>query len=318
MVQAHNVRAVSPQLAPGPDRLINGVLTEGVWDLAGGHYAVSQQPVAAMSVRAGSGNPYDKAVVDGDAAGQGVYIAENQDAYSGDGNPDVSIANGGAQDRIDLVVLQVSDDEFDSSGTWGAEVVVIQGDEAASPAAPSVPDSALPLAEVAVAAGLDSGIVDAMITDRRVQARVDSLLAGAHEVRHRHTDTGWTEFAVTTQSRSTGSIEIPSHWNEWTIEVELDLRTSNTGASGGSPTSPRDLEVWLTVGGSKVGESMFETLSNVAASKFKSVSLGASVTGQTATGSVALGWSTRLDTSGENFRFRGLTQSLRARAVRTA
>lgn len=170
MVQSHVVRALFPQLAPTADRFINSILTEGVWDLAADHYKVVQQSAAAMSVRVGSGTQYDKAVVAGDAAGQETFIVRNEDPRSGDGNGDLSIANGGAQDRIDTVVLRVWEDPFDSSGLWKGEVEVVQGDEAASPAPPALPDTAIRLADVAVAAGLDSGITNGMITDRRTQA----------------------------------------------------------------------------------------------------------------------------------------------------
>ncbi|MER7917519.1 MULTISPECIES: hypothetical protein [unclassified Streptomyces] len=66
----------------------------------------------------------------------------------------LTFADGDAQyGRIDLVVLRIHDDAYDGSGRSEAVAEILPGRPAATPAAPAVPDAALPLFTVAVAAG---------------------------------------------------------------------------------------------------------------------------------------------------------------------
>ncbi|WP_416977633.1 hypothetical protein [Streptomyces sp. T028] len=59
--------------------------------------------------------------------------------------------------RIDLVVLRVYDDLYDSSGRTEAVVEIVKGTPAATPVAPAVPAVSLPLYEVAVPKGASTG-----------------------------------------------------------------------------------------------------------------------------------------------------------------
>lgn len=169
MAQALRTRGIQGDplfLDARTDRLANEFLDEGA--LGADDFEVVPQASPNMTVRVGSGVAGDRYVVPVGRE-QGTYVVRNPDAYIGSGNSDVQIANGDAtHDRIDLVVLQVYDDEFDDSGEAKTEVEVVQGTPAASPAVPATPDGAVVLAEVEVAAGLSSGITAGMIADRRV------------------------------------------------------------------------------------------------------------------------------------------------------
>ncbi|WP_406439440.1 hypothetical protein OHB00_30500 [Streptomyces sp. NBC_00631] len=70
----------------------------------------------------------------------------------------IAFDNGDAQyGRVDLVVLRVYDDTYDGSGRTEAVVEIIKGTPAATPVAPTAPDLALPLYQVAVQANASAG-----------------------------------------------------------------------------------------------------------------------------------------------------------------
>lgn len=150
-------------LTAAADRLINTVLLrEGVVDKANDSFKVAQDTGANMQVKVGSGSAYDLAVVEGDNAGQGTFVLEHQSA-----TVTLPVAAADAtNDRIDIVVLRVYDDTFDSSGNDYADIEVIQGTPAGSPSAPATPDSAIKLAEIEVGNGV-TAITNADITDSR-------------------------------------------------------------------------------------------------------------------------------------------------------
>lgn len=132
--------------------LIYSVFTEGTIEgltvgqrAAGANYSVDVQ--AGLAVVAGD-----------DSANQGNYVVRNT------GIVNVVIANPpGSQSRIDLIILQVRDP--DAGGTAGSDatITVVTGTQAATPVAPSLPLSAIPLATILVPAGLPSvtAVVDA-------------------------------------------------------------------------------------------------------------------------------------------------------------
>ena len=153
-------------LSAAADRLVNTILVRaGVVDVAGGSFAVAQNLGADMNVKVGSGTAYDRAVVEGASAGQGTFVVEHQNA-----SQVLPIAaSDPTNDRIDIVVLRVYDDTFDSSGNEYADLEVIQGTPAASPSPPAVPSSAVKLAEVLVGNGVTQ-IVNGDITDTRYEA----------------------------------------------------------------------------------------------------------------------------------------------------
>ncbi len=166
-----NTRGIQGEsLSAATDRLVNTVLlAEGVVDKAGNSYRVLQNLGTDMNVKVGSGTAFDRAVVQGDSAGQGTFIPEHQ-------NPSQVLAIAASDPtlpRKDIVILRVYDDTFDSSGNDYADVEVVTGTPNASPVEPSLPSSALKLAVVDVAAAVTQ-IVDGNITDSRVEARLTS------------------------------------------------------------------------------------------------------------------------------------------------
>lgn len=73
--------------------------------------------------------------------------------------------------RKDLVVARIRDNNYDGSGVYVADLAVIPGTPAASPAEPAVPANSLVLAMIDVPA-LDAVITNSQITDRRVASSV--------------------------------------------------------------------------------------------------------------------------------------------------
>jgi hypothetical protein len=142
---------------------------EGVIKPAGGALKVSPRAAGAnMSVDVAAG----RAVVRGDdEANQGHYRVISTAVE----NLPVGAAPG-SDSRIDLIVARVRDAAVTGgvSSDWLLEV--IPGAVAAAPVAPAVPPTAIPLAEVLVAAGTAS-IDAAKITDRRTAAANAAYLA---------------------------------------------------------------------------------------------------------------------------------------------
>ncbi|ALO10388.1 hypothetical protein AQF52_4794 [Streptomyces venezuelae] len=92
-----------------------------------------------------------RAIVQGPAV-QGAYpVALDQDTVLtfADGDP--------LNARIDLVVLRVYDDQYDSSKRSEAAIEIVKGTPSAVPAAPAAPPLSLPLFSVKVVAGASAG-----------------------------------------------------------------------------------------------------------------------------------------------------------------
>lgn len=155
--------------------LLRALFTEGVLPGplgASDPLRVSQRGAGAnmsVDVAAGFG-----VITGDDEANQGNYLVES-DAVA---NVVIGAAPG-ANSRIDLVVARVRDAQVTGADNdWIIEVVA--GTVAGSPVAPAVPNTAIPLAEVLVAAGTVS-ITDAMVTDRRGFASAASVLVDVTE-----------------------------------------------------------------------------------------------------------------------------------------
>lgn len=134
--------------------------TEGVFGgPAGTELKVSPRGAGAnMSVDIALG----RAVVAGDdAANQGSYLLRSTALE----NRAIGAAPG-SNSRIDLVVAQVRDANVTGGVSSDWDIVVIPGVVAPTPTAPAVPNTAIPLAQVLVAAGTVS-IDAAKITERR-------------------------------------------------------------------------------------------------------------------------------------------------------
>lgn len=137
------------------------IFTEGVVDPGGGDFEVIETSPQSLSVAVGVG----RAIIEGDdETRQGKYLVVNDAVL----NVPITAAPVAPNDRIDLIVLQVNDPVAGSVRTPAnvAEVVAIAGTPSVTPSAPALPDTAIPLAEVYVAAGA-TFIATADITDVR-------------------------------------------------------------------------------------------------------------------------------------------------------
>lgn len=145
-------------------QLIEAMYSEGVRFRTGNELIVTQRAAGAnLSVDVAPG----QAIVYGDdQSDQGAYLVEVTDAVTNVPWP----APPGSNSRIDLLVLQVNDPQAGGGAGYNAEPVVVEGVAASSPVAPAVPDSAVELARVSVAAGQTS-ILAINITDRRPPAQ---------------------------------------------------------------------------------------------------------------------------------------------------
>jgi len=146
----------------------------GVKDLAGGHCAVTQNSPAAMSVLVAPGvvyipnADYDELDSNEPKFYEAIIDAEDEVTIT---------ANTSGSTRIDLICVKIdktiTPDEHASNI---ATLVAVAGTPGAG--APTLPDNYAKLAEVEVANGA-STIVNADITDSRVQAKINSDYIGA-------------------------------------------------------------------------------------------------------------------------------------------
>ena len=144
--------------------ILSLIATEGA--VGAGAFVVSQReasPALQVDVSAG------RAFVDGDdIANQHNYLVASESVV------EVPVpAADTVDDRIDLVVLRVLDSDAGVVGDE-AQVELIQGTPAPVPVVPSVPNTAIALAQVLVQANVIA-ILNADITDLRTQA--ESALA---------------------------------------------------------------------------------------------------------------------------------------------
>lgn len=143
--------------------VVDLIFTEGVVDPGGGDFEVTETSPQSLSVAVNIG----RAVVAGDdETRQGKYLVVNDAVL----NVPLAAADP-ADDRIDLIVLQVNDPVAGSARTPinVAEVVAITGTPAGSPSPPALPDTAIPLAEVTVTASA-TFVTNADISDSRSAA----------------------------------------------------------------------------------------------------------------------------------------------------
>ncbi len=203
-------------LSAATDRLVNQILfVEGVVDKPGNSFQVLQNLGTDMNVKIGSGTAFDRAVVAGDLAGQGKFISEHQNVTQ----VLAVAASDPTNDRIDIVILRVYDDTFDSLGNDYADLEVITGTPDASPVAPAVPSTSLLLAEILIQDTVTQ-IVNGDITDKRVEYQLlTSLQSSSHDE-----VTGSSEvatFAVTGSDLTVATVNltIPATWGTWECEA---------------------------------------------------------------------------------------------------
>ena len=150
--------------------LVNRYTTgEGVTSSTG--LAVSQRGAGAnMSVDVAPGQAFVFGDEDTDAQPGYLCVLTSTD------NNTITAADA-TNERLDLVVLEVDDDDFDSSGQQRGRIHVVAGTPAATPSLPAVPNNAIPLAQVSVPA-TDTSIEDAQITDLRQPYSTDPQRTG--------------------------------------------------------------------------------------------------------------------------------------------
>lgn len=146
-------------------QVIDGIIsTPGVTSATS--FAIVPSIPAGMSVSVLEGGAY---VTGSELLGQGTYHVFNEDTF------DITIPpSNSVNPRIDLIYIRIYDQEI--FGTNNMAVVEIQpGDPAISPVVPTLPASSIPLARVAVGAGVSS-ISIANITNLRPRAKFHSQL----------------------------------------------------------------------------------------------------------------------------------------------
>jgi len=161
---AENVRLMTQSLLGGA----TGAFTTGVsaYDAAhglgrSGDLAVTQNGTPNMSVNVAAGGAF---IRNGESADGGAYHAYN------DATVNLSVDAADPSDpRHDLVCIAVLDSEYSGSDDE-AQLGIVTGTPAGSPADPAVPDNCIVLARIVVAAGVSS-ITTAAITNLAQVAR---------------------------------------------------------------------------------------------------------------------------------------------------
>ncbi|MCF2532724.1 hypothetical protein [Yinghuangia soli] len=156
------------RLAPTGTMSPTGPLTSRPGALPGGTPLLATG-VAAMQVRIDPG----RAVIQGTAL-QGAYPVVLSEAET------LTVADGDAQyARIDLVVLQVYDHDYDASGQTAGVLRLIKGVAAAGPQVPATPAAALALWSIAVPSKASAGTGGITWASALTDLRVYTVGAGA-------------------------------------------------------------------------------------------------------------------------------------------
>lgn len=196
-----------------------GAIGRGHGVLSGSALQVTENVTPDSNVRVGPG----VASVRGTAGGQyGAYVC------SLDATETLAIAaksGTSGQDRKDLVVAQVKDNEFGVAGdAW--TTAVVQGTTGSSPSDPTVPASSLVLARVNVLGGSGSTVItDADIDDLRPQARcvggITPVAQASDFPNPQDFDVVWDESDASLKIRNNGvwrtvSINYDGEWIQFT------------------------------------------------------------------------------------------------------
>lgn len=164
MALKSGVTAEDHRFALAADMVPAGVLDarSGVLPAGGASTPADLQSVSALQALI---TPF-QAFIDGTSASM-------QSGYRFTSDASVTLtfdAGDGANPRIDLVVAQVRDSAYDTSGTQTGTVEIVKGTPAGTPAAPAVPASSIPLWQVLVpanASGANAINFTTARTDRR-------------------------------------------------------------------------------------------------------------------------------------------------------
>ena len=205
------------------------LVSEGVYDVDGDAWKVAEDTGLNMQVRVGSGVVGDLAAVEGDTeAGQGTYLVKHYNATQTLAVP----AADGSDARIDRVILRIYDDESDSSGNSYADLEIVEGTPAGTPSAPDIPDSAISLATIEVGAGV-SAITDADITSTRTECQLQQrqMVDTLPVLRGRYYNGGVVNFSTTEATIATVSLDIPTDWATYDVDVYWSSRSNMNGAA---------------------------------------------------------------------------------------
>lgn len=168
-----------------------------------------------------------RAIVQGTSSAlQGAYPFVN------DSTTAVTITDGHATlPRQDLIVAQVRDNPYDSSGFQDGRIYVVVGTANVSPVAPAVPANAIPLWEVRVTAGANAGnggvVWGSALTDRRITVGWAAVTTGA-----------WTAYTPTWAASgggaSLGNGTILGRWHRvgQLVSARVGLVLGSTSAQG--------------------------------------------------------------------------------------
>lgn len=153
--------------------ILDTLFSEGILNVAAGQGLAVQRPAGAnMQVYV---PPLDAIIKGDDAAGQGSYLCRMTTAEF----VDITAAPT-TNPRIDLIVAELIDSQYrtvSAANPLGNRLRVVKGDPAASPTAPVLPPTAIPIASVLVGVNVSS-ITNANLTDLRTQAGAAALKVG--------------------------------------------------------------------------------------------------------------------------------------------
>jgi hypothetical protein len=212
----------------------------GVFRGMGGEFAVAQTGTASMSVLVGSGYA---SVVGSFTLTQGNYITANDATVT----LPITTANG-ANPRIDIIVLEVLDSAYSGASDL-AQLRVVPGTPASSPAVPATPPSSIVLARVTVPAGATS-IPNSNIADVRpftgasggiLPVTASDVTNGAYSGHYRDHPTGglqrWNGSSWSTNWGTVSNASLQSGWTgavTYSVDgrgVTLNTQVLRTGAN---------------------------------------------------------------------------------------
>lgn len=180
-----------------------------------GSFAVTQNGTPNMSVNVAAGLAWVEGT---EATTQGVYLVENDATV----NKAVSAASG-SNPRKDIVVVRVRDEDY-SGVISAADVEVIAGTPAASPAVPATPANSMKVAEITVGQSA-STVVSANILSTRYRSRDTD-----HQYLINTTGSEGVLGAVTTIIDA--NVTMPEGWVEYDLHVHGRVVWETQSSSG--------------------------------------------------------------------------------------
>lgn len=148
----------------------NFIFQEGVVDLSGGHYEVTEKSTPDMSVDIASGRSF---ILNDSWTEFSSAIRFYDTLLDADTNVSIS-SNASGSTRIDIICIKINTAVTpDANASNVASIIVVEGTPGAG--APSTPSDHLKIAEVTVANG-ETAITNSEISDTRTQVLLDADL----------------------------------------------------------------------------------------------------------------------------------------------